>query len=203
VNEPATAATPRRFNAPQLHGEDTLRVAARHDANLERRRYDAGYHQGHAEGFATGAADVDQAIADHRRNADRLASLCSVLDHAIAERRNADAAALEHAVLELAMRVAETVLEREVHDHDVVVETIRRCLRVERPDDEVTLRVHPEDVACAAEAIDAGLITGADVDLTPDPGIERGGCVVDSPTLRVDGQFGSVLARIRDALSVN
>lgn len=199
-----TASTrPQRFTAPQLSGEDTLRVAARHDATAARRRYDAGFHEGHADGYAQGAADVNAAIADHRRNAERLASLCHAIEVAIAERSALDdgvLAAVEQAVLSMSLEVAEVVIGREVTERDLVVDTIRRCLAFDRPPGGVTVRVHPEDLACAREAVDVGLIDGTGADLVGDPTIERGGCIVDAPTVHVDGQLGPALARIRDAL---
>ncbi len=200
-----SALRPRRFDAPQLAGEDTLRVAARHDATAERRRYDAGFHQGRSDGYAQGAADVDAAIADHRRNAERLASLCQAIEHAIAERRALDEqllASVEQAVLEMSVRVAEAVIGREVSERDVVVDTVRRCLALDRPTGDVAVLVHPDDVECAAEAVQVGLIDRTGVQLVADARIERGGCVVDAPAVRIDGQLGPALDRVREALGI-
>ena len=100
----------------------------------------------------------------------------------------------------MSIDVAEAVIGREVAERDVVVDTIRRCLAFDRPSGSVAVLVHPEDLACAVEAIEVGLIDGTGVDLVADAAIERGGCVVDAPTVRIDGQLGPALERIRDAL---
>ena len=105
-------------------------------------------------------------------------------------------------MLEMSLDIAEAIIGREVADRDVVVESIGRCLRFDRPDGDVTLRVHPDDVACAAEAMHAGLIVAPDVELYPDATVERGGCVVDAGAIRIDGQFGPALARVREALAL-
>lgn len=200
----ATTTQPRRFDAPTLSEHDSLRVLARHDATSSRRRHDAGFQQGHAEGYAAGRSDVEAAIADHRRNAERLESLCAALEAAVEERRSADAALLaqiEDAVVATSLRIAEQVLEREVADRDVVVDTIRRSLLLAPGVGPVIIRLHPEDVACAAEALEAGLIKGAgDVEIVPESGVARGGCVVDGDGMRVDSQLDAALARLGDAL---
>ncbi|MEM1333573.1 MAG: FliH/SctL family protein [Actinomycetota bacterium] len=194
----------QRYDAPVLSEVDSLRVVARHDATAERRRHDAGYLNGHREGYAAGAAEVDAAIADHRRNAERLSELCAALDAAIAERQRTDDALLaevSNAVIEASVRVAELLIGREVTEYDLIVDRLRECLGLRAPDEHVVVRMHPDDLACAAEAFDAGLLRGADdVELAGDPAVARGGCVVDAPSMRIDGQLDLALDRIADAL---
>ncbi len=148
---------------------------------------------------------MEAAIDDHRRNAERLASLCQAIERAIAERQAHDEqllASVEQAVLEMSVDIAEAVIGREVAERDVVVGTIRRCLAFDRPAGDVAVLVHPDDLECAAEAVQVGLIDRTGVELVADARIERGGCVVDAPAVRIDGQLGPALDRVRQALSV-
>lgn len=198
----------QRFDAPMLSEGDSVRVLARHDAAVARRRFDAGFQAGHAEGYAAGAAEVEAAIRDHRSNADRLGSLCSALEAAIAERQVTDAALLDQiddAVLATSLRVAELVIGREITDHGAIVDVIRQALAVRATDlsGDLVIRLHPDDVACAADAIDAGLIRGVDaVEVMADPTVGRGGCLVDAGNLHVDARLGATLERISAALGV-
>ena len=198
------AAVPRPFAVPQLSDAETLRVVARHDAAVERRRYDAGFSQGHADGYASGVAAVEGAIADHRRNAERLDALCSALEGAIAEVRQNEIdglAVIERAVAEMSLAIAETVLGREIDDRNVVVDSILRCLQLSPSDETIVVHVHPDDADCAVEAREAGLVGPVDgFTVVADASVERGGCVVDAGPAQLDGQLGGALARVRDAV---
>ncbi|MEM9041886.1 MAG: FliH/SctL family protein [Actinomycetota bacterium] len=207
VERPAVHADsggPARFDAPVLAGGDTLRVIARTDANAERRRHDMGYRAGYDDGYARGAADVDAAIGDHRRNAERLDSLCSALEKAVDALRTNDrenVAEIESAVVELSVEIAEAVIGREIANGDVVIESLRRSLALVPSDQPPVVRVHPDDAGVAAEALEAGLVSASpDIELVGDPSIERGGTVVDCGPAHIDGQIGPALARIRATL---
>lgn len=195
---------PARFDAPVLAGNDTLRVIARADANAERRRHDMGYRAGYDDGYARGASDVDAAIADHRRNAERLDSLCGALEQAVNTLRTTDrhdVTEVESAVVELAVGIAESLIGRALADGDVVVESLRRSLALAPPDQAPIVRVHPEDGQVAAEALEAGLITASpDIELVGDPSVGRGGCVVDCGPSHIDGQIGAALDRVKATL---
>jgi flagellar assembly protein FliH len=196
-----TASAARPFDVPVLAEADTLRVVTRHDATAERRRHDLGFQEGYAEGCARAAVEVNAAIADHRRNAERLAALCQALDEAIEQTRD-DAAivALEDSVIDMALHIAEVLVHREVTEHDAVVDSIRHCLQL-KPADSAVARVHPDDLACALEARDARLIEATSrVELVADPTVGRGGCVIETGSSQIDGQIGPALERIREAL---
>lgn len=202
MNTDTTA--PRRFDVPHLSDDETLRTVARHDATVERRRYDAAFVQGQADGYASGRAEVDRAIDDHRRNAQRLDALCSALEATMREVAGNAAAAtviIEEAVATMAMQIAEAVIAREVADRDVVTDSIRRCLQLRSADEPVVARVHPDDAACATEAYEAGLIVApSGFTIVPDASVERGGCIVDIGAARLDSQIGAAVARVRAAL---
>lgn len=195
---------PQPFDAPVLSDADTLRVVARHDATAERRRHDAGFQEGHAAGYAAGRADVDAAIRDHRRNAERLDSLCRALEAALAQtrQREEDAiAAIEDAVVEMSVRVAESLVHREITGHGAIVDVIRHCLELGGDGHAVT-RVHPDDLACVREAQQADLIADPSaLHLVADPSVERGGCIVDVGSTRLDAQIGPSIERLRIALA--
>lgn len=195
---------PQRFDAPLLSAEDTVRMVARHDALSERRRYDSGFQEGRAEGFARGAAEADGAIADHRRSAERLTSLGNALEQAI-DAVQAGAAAetdmLEAGIVEMALQIAEAVIGREITDHALVAENVRRSIQLCGRDGPMEVRVHPDEVGCVEEAQAAGLLSwprGAE--LVADAGVSRGGCVIDAAGARLDAQIEPAVERIRAAL---
>jgi len=207
VNSPTInqqSPAPRRFDAPVLSDSDTLRVVARHDATSERRRFDSGFQDGREAGLASGRAEVDAAIHDHRHNAERLDALSRALEHALAQtqQREAEAIALvEDAVVELSVQIAESLVHREITDHGAVVDVIRHSLELCAGDDAVA-RVHPDDLACAVEARTSGLIeASSEVRLIADASVARGGCSVDAGAARLDAQIAPAIERIRNALT--
>lgn len=197
--------TPQRFDAPLLDADDTIRIIARHDALSQRRRFDAGFQEGRSEGFAKGAAEAEGAIDDHRRSAERLTALGNTLEqalHQLQAANHADTAVLEDGIVDIALRIAEAVIDREITDHALVVDSVRRSLQLSGRERAVEIRVHPDELGCLDEAIAAGLITlPANAELVADAAITRGGCIVDAGDTRIDAQVDSALERVRAALT--
>lgn len=194
-------SAPRPFDAPMLAESNTHRVVARLDATAERRRHDLGFQQGYTEGHSRASAEVANAIADHRRNAERLGTLCNALERATQQTLDPAAnVALEEALVDMAVQIAEVIVHREVTDHGAVVESIRHSLSL-RSADSAVVRLHPDDMACATEARDAQLIGAAkSVELVADPTVGRGGCITETGSSQIDAQVGPALARVRAAL---
>lgn len=187
-----------------LSGTDTLRAVARQDATAERRRYDTGFQEGRAAGQALGKSEVEAAIEDHRRNADRLGALCSAFEAALAQMQQYEidaVGAIEETVVELSINIAESLVHREITDQQAVIDVIARCLQLHGGDKPVA-RVHPDDLKCVVDARRAGLIGGdTTFELVADPGVQRGGCVLDGGSTRFDAQVGPAVERVRTALS--
>lgn len=201
INQPPA---PQPFDAPMLSRADTLRAVARHDATAERRRYDTGFQQGRDAGYAVGKAEVDAAIEDHRRNAERLGALCEALESAMSQMLQLESdsvGSIEEAVIGLSIDIAESLVRREITEHQAVIDVIAHCLQLHNGDKPVA-RVNPDDLKCAVDARRAGLIGGdTTFELVADPTVQRGGCVLDGGSTRFDAQVAPAAARVRAALT--
>ena len=199
------SAGAQRFEAPALPALIGRREHERESAERSARLRDQGYLDGHAAGWAAAQNDIDAALTDHRRSAERLGSVANALGAAVAEldRRDVVALANIHAdVVALAARLATEIVGRELRAVDEpVLEALGRVAAL-RPDrGEVVIRVNSVDLATAEEAVAADLLhwpVGARV--VADPAIEPGGCVADVGSCRIDAQLGPAIERMRLAL---
>ncbi|MFK8025270.1 MAG: FliH/SctL family protein [Ilumatobacter sp.] len=189
-----------------MRDDEDVRVLARHDAMVARRRQDAGFQSGYVDGQAHAANEVAAAIADHRRNAERLAELHGVFEKAVVQLRADDMSTvdeIESTVVTLAMQIAESIVQREISEHDLVAERIRHAMQLAPRDQRIELRVHPDDEATAIESLDAGLYAHLDdVELIADPSIGRGGCTLDAGDAHIDAQVDVVIERVRADLGL-
>jgi flagellar assembly protein FliH len=196
------SATAQAFEAPVLPGLLGRREHERDAAAQSARLRDQGYLDGHAAGWAAAQREVDAALADHRRSAVRLESIATALGGAVAELERRDGVALatiEHHVVALAARLAAEIIGRELQAADEpVLDALARAAAL-RPDrGEVVIRVHPDDLCTADEAVAADLVSWPDgARVLADPGVEAGGCVVDVGYCRIDAQLGPALERMR------
>lgn len=205
LTTPPPSTTAQAFEAPVLPALVGRREHERESAARSARLRDQGYLDGHAAGWAAAQRDVDEALADHRRSAVRLESISTALGAAVAELERRDGVALasiEHHVVALAARLAAEIVGRELQAVDEpVLDALARAAAL-RPDrGAVVIRVHPDDLATADEAVAADLVSWPDgARVLGDPGVEAGGCVVDVGDCRIDAQLRPALERMRRVL---
>jgi len=199
------SASAQRFEAPALPALIGRREHERESAERSARLRDQGYLDGHAAGWAAAQHDIDAALADHRRSAERLDSVANALGGAVVDLEGRDGVALAniHAdVVALAARLATEIVGRELRAVDQpVIEALGRVVAL-RPDrGEVVIRVNSVDLATAEEAVEADLLHWPDgARVVADPAIEPGGCVADVGSCRIDAQLGPAIERMRLAL---
>ena len=193
------------YVAPAFPASSVSRNIRREEAEVAALRRDAGYCDGHALGLADARREVEQAIDDHRSNADRLARVIHALENASDDLTRRDALALadvESGIVAVAVELAEQLLGRELEvTRDSVIDAMTRALRVLPERGTPVLRVHPDDEATAREAAHADLVRwrGA-VTVVADHRVEAGGCIVDVEDCRIDAQLGPAIERLRDTL---
>ncbi len=166
--------------------------------------YAAGYQTGRAEGHQAGYRDGQSTAAADAVAAieSRLGSALAALDQAAADLAAHDRmvlAQMEQAVVDLALVVAEAVLEREIATAaDPGREALQRALTL-APDHQTYLaRLNPADIEAMGEYSD--LAPGRVVELAADPLVNRGGCVVEAGAARVDARIETALDRVREVL---
>lgn len=173
----------------------------------------AGLAQGYAAGWAEGRrraeeaaaqAATERAEATARDRAAVLATQQSLLARLaeVVERCDADLAArhaeLADAALDLGLRIAEAVLQRELATMtDPGAEALARALREVPPTVAATARLHPDDLA----ALDHTGLEGRAVTLVADAAVPTGGVHVETEQVTVDATIEGALARVREVLA--
>ena len=83
---------------------------------------------------------------------------------------------------------------------DCVQDAVERALTDVPRGSDITIHIHPDDTGLTPESV-ADLVPGCAVQVVPDPGVERGGCIVRIGDRTIDAQLGAALARVREVLA--
>ncbi|MBI5516691.1 MAG: flagellar assembly protein FliH [Deltaproteobacteria bacterium] len=186
-----------------LRGAGSLRVLpgatmAAHDevrAMLQRAAQEA--EETRARARAEALAHREAALAEALGQA-RVEAVALLVDaRARASRTLAEA---EAELATLALEIARAVLGREAASGpEVLRDVARRALSRVRQARRVVLRVHPEDLpwaeADARRWLPAGMVPEV-LAFEADPGVARGGCLVDTELGRVDARIDAQLAAL-------
>jgi type III secretion protein L len=113
-------------------------------------------------------------------------------------------AAAEGDIVELACRVAERIIGRDLErEPELVVDICARALAELRQVRQMVLRVHPQDAAilrARSQRFLEGLGRTAEVAVKEDPEVQRGGCVVQTEFGTVDAQLATQFDVLRRVL---
>ena len=156
--------------------------------------------EAHAAGYADGyAAGMGAARTEVR---DEVSKAVNALHAAAAELAERDAAGLANmttVAIELAVSIAEAVLQREITTSVMAGrQALARALSVAPNRGEIDAHLHPLDIDAIGNT--AELAPGRDLRLVSDASVERGGCVLHVGAARIDAQLGTALARVRAEL---
>jgi flagellar assembly protein FliH len=180
----------------QLLGEEAAEAPADIAAVEEAARlqgYNVGFEQGHAAGLAA----AEQSVAESVR---RLAALVS----SVHESHASFFRAAERQVGDLALQIAQKVVEREIENMpDLAINVIRSALEEMDGRTAVRVRVNPDDVELLrrrwTQVVPPGI--GADrIELQADERVQAGGAVIETTHGQVDAQLDSKLAQLGNAL---
>ena len=161
-------------------------------AEAQARAEAAGYADGFTRGRAAGEALFHQQVK-------RLQEIANGAAHDL----QAALRQLEPQLVELALAIAERVVERELTTkRDFVADVVRAALSAAGSKTVVRVRVHPDDhdLISAAWPSLIGSTTDSPVELVADPQIQPAGCVVDTTSGLIDAQPSTRLAVIREQL---
>lgn len=155
--------------------------------SLEATAYQAGVQAGLEQATAGPAAALERA----RR---RLEQAAVALECAVGELRSAREAELGLEVADAAALALELLEAMVGHAPESLSPALVASALALAPDDEMAVvRVHPEDSAAIAEGSTSAKVVS-------DPGVERGGCVVEVGATRIDAQRSRALSRLRRVL---
>jgi flagellar biosynthesis/type III secretory pathway protein FliH len=156
-----------------------------------------GYNIGFEQGYAAGAAAAEAAMA---ASVQRLAELIG----SVHENHAAFFRAAERQVVDLALQIAQKVVEREIENMpDLAVNVVRAALEEMDARTAVRVRVNPEDAELLrrrwAQVVPPGLPPER-IELQPDERVRSGGAVIETTHGQVDAQIESKLAQLGNAL---
>ncbi|MBQ0929737.1 flagellar biosynthesis protein [Ideonella sp. 4Y16] len=144
--------------------------------------------QGYQDGYRDGLQALDAARRQHLQQVTaQFAGLASAFEDQMMALEQRMAEAVTATALALARQVVRSELsQRPELVRQVAQEAIGAVVLSAR---HLRLRLHPEDLSLVA-ADDGELLRSREVQLQPDPGLQRGGCVVESDLGRVDARIG-------------
>lgn len=191
---------PNASEAPSADGQP--------DAGLEERireleeEADEEYRRGYEEGLEEGRREAREELEEE------VASAVAALEEA-ADEMQVELPRWEDAVEDnlcaLAMAVARRLVGEQVEgDRKVLRRTVREALDRFPPDEAITLRMHPDDLALIRDAADDAEVelgSGREIEWRPDEELNRGGCLAEGPEHVVDGRTDRALLRIYKELS--
>lgn len=188
-----------RIEVPRLSGpvEHDVRERAR------QRGHAAGYADGMRAAHDEARRDAERAHDDRRRvEADDRRTVAAAVDALASAAADYSARADELAdltarrVQQLAVDLAETILERELSDPTrAALTAATRAGRASADDAAAIVQVHPDDAATLAR-----LDAGAGLTLEASPDLTRGDAVVRLPDGQIDLRVAAALARVRAVL---
>jgi flagellar biosynthesis/type III secretory pathway protein FliH len=166
-------------------------------AEIEEAARIQGYNMGFEQGHAAATAAVEQATGDTLQ---RLSAMVA----SIHENHAAFFRAAERQVVDLALQIAQKVIEREVENMpDLAVGVIRAALEEMDARTAVRIRVNPDDEELLRRRWSQVIPTGVPADrieLQVDDRVQPGGGIIETTHGQVDAQLESKLAQLGNAL---
>jgi flagellar assembly protein FliH len=157
--------------------------------NTEAARVEAeAYARGRADGERAARAALDATLASAMQALDEAAQ--SVQLHESRWLAN-----VEENLAALAVVVARHVVQREIAtDPTFVLDLVQQALQQYPMDQEITIRLNPEDLA-ACRGVIANDGTSRTLRWMGDPAIQRGGCLTEGRERIIDGRVDTALER--------
>ena len=177
---------------PQAPSVDEVRAAQQtHLDALEREAFANGYAAGERAGLEAGTKRAEAMLRRLAQTLDELKSL-----------RGTMVRQTEQQMVQLALAIARKVLRREATiDQDLLVAMARVALERVGESGAATIRLNPEDYSQTVQR-HGDHRAGSRVKVVADPGVSRGGCLVESEfgfvDASVDAQYDQVAQAMAD-----
>jgi flagellar assembly protein FliH len=155
--------------------------------------YNVGFEQGHAAGMAAAQQSLAESVA-------RLAALVA----GVQENHAAFFRAAERQVVDLALQIAQKVVEREIENiPDMAINVIRAALDEMDARTATRVRVNPADAELLrrrwTQVVPPGVAADR-IELQPDERVQSGGAIIETTHGEVDAQLESKLEQLGNAL---
>lgn len=188
----AAAFTPIE-NSGDPSAADHLQPAQERTASIEQEAYEKGFAQGEKDGLEMGETRASKMI----EGIEQLLEEMAALPEQMAKRH-------ERAIVDMVFAIARKVVLTQLQfDEKAVGEAVMSALALVSEKNEITLKINPEDFDyveklrpdCFAKFKDLKTVM-----ITPDPGVSRGGCVLETPGGDIDADIETQLDKIYQSL---
>ncbi len=185
VVDTVTAAD-RAVAEAQAQADEILEAARAEAETLRQQAAQSGYEEGRRM--------AEQTLVEERR---RVHELLDQMHAAFVQFCEAQAPALRDAAVLAAERLmrAQLTLEPE-RVETIAAEALEKLTASKR----IVLHVNPEDRALLAESATLGGAGRSGIELFPDPGVERGGCWIESDQGEINATVSDRISRLSLAL---
>lgn len=155
-----------------------------------------------ADGYSRGRTDGERAARESLEEA--TASVIAALDSAVSSVRMHEARWLgnvEENIAAVAVLVAKQIVQRELaSDASIIVDLVRNAIAHYPMEEEISVRLHPEDMAICRSVLSCQQTSSSDPDMhsirwIADPAIGRGGCLTEGRERIIDGRVDTSLER--------
>jgi flagellar assembly protein FliH len=167
--------------------------------------YAEGVERGRAEGREVGYADgrvsaIADAKVEVRREVEQAVDALVAAADDLARRQTVSLAQIESTVVEMALAVAEAVVQRELAvSADPGRDALVRAFALAPEDGDLIAHLNPVDVESITDLSD--LAPGRRIQLVADPGVGRGGALVEVGAARLDARIETAMSRVREVLA--
>jgi|GEM_PF-710989 len=187
---------------PEVDAERAAREREEAERLAHERTLADAFARGREEGFAAGRDEGERAATERLRTAVNAVEQACAAIGAGEEKWIGGAMAREN-ISALAVGVARHIIGRKVSTDSKIVRDLVSLALAEFPIDEtLRVRLHPDDLAAIERARDLDAIVGGrSPKWIADPGIERGGCLVEGREHIIDGRVDTALERVYRLLS--
>lgn len=186
------ASAPEPVATPSEAGIDLSAIEAGFELRLqaERARIEAdAYARGRADGERAARAGLEQAL--HTALGTLASAAESVQMHEARWVNN-----VEENIAAIAVSVARHIVQREIERDPTFVATLVNNALAQYPiDQEITIRVSPDDLATCRSVIDSDNNGARNLRWIGDASIERGGCITEGRERIIDGRVDTALER--------
>ena len=171
-------------------------------------RIEEADQRGRAEGYAEGREEgLEEGRREERANVVPAVRALGAAIDAVRIEESGWLEALEKNISALSVAIARRTIERELRtDAETIVSLIRQALTEFPLDQQLRIRLNPQDLSLITAASAAGgaaaqIAPGRNARWIPDPKIARGGFVIEGRERIVDGRIDRALERIYRELS--
>ena len=193
-----------RTKAPKSTGEEEFtklkeeekKILEEEKKKFEEKGYKEGYEKGYREGFEKGLKDSNEKIQEMAEQYKQTLEKLNKLREKIYEEAQSEMILIVKEALKKI--VSAEIKSSEEFILNVIKETTKSIVETKK----IVIKVSPEDYSFLTENKEKleSLVSGQEVELVEDPGITRGGCIIQTDMGEIDSTVETKLEEVLNIL---